>query len=123
MDFEEVEHLMLQARKKKKKCLRRKKKKTDDCQLIIIKIETYCLSRVTWEEVQPVINMLEVIFGMDAPPYVKSVIQRIKSKFKYELYGRTIVNTQQVVMNRNTIEAMTKVTKDMAHSVLSLLEM
>lgn len=101
---------MLQARKKKKKCLRRKKKKTDDFQLIIIKIETYCLSRVTWEEVQPVLNMLEAIFGMDAPPYVKSVIQRIKSKFKYELYGRTIVNTQQVVMNRNTIEAMTKVT-------------
>lgn len=104
---------MLQARKKKKKCLRRKKKKTDDFQLIIIKIETYCLSRVTWEEVQPVLNMLEAIFGiMDAPPYVKSAIQRIKSKFKYELYGRTIVNTQQVVMNRNTIEAMTKVTNN-----------
>ena len=29
---------------------------------------------------------------------------------KKAIYGRTIVNTQQVVMNRNTIEAMTKVT-------------
>ena len=39
-------------------------------------------------------------------------IKRIKRKFKKAIYGKTIVKTQQVVMNRNTIEAMTKVTNN-----------
>ena len=99
-----------QASMKSKSSLRRNRKKTCDCKLPFTKIEAYCLTRVTWEEVSPIINMIELVYGIDPPPCVKAFIKRIKRKFKKAIYGKTIVKTQQVVMNRNTIEAMTKVT-------------
>jgi hypothetical protein len=98
-----------QASMKSKSSLRRNKKNTCTSKLSFTKIETYCLTRVTWDEVSPIINMIELLYGIDPPPSIKAFVRRVKRKFRITIYGKTIVKTQQVVMNRNTIEAMTKV--------------
>lgn len=99
-----------QASMKSKSSLRRTQKKANTCRLTITKIETYCLTRVTWEEVKPIFNMVEHIYGFNAPPEVMACLTKIKKRFKQIIYGKTIVKTQRVVMNRNTIEAMTTLT-------------
>lgn len=101
-----------QASMKSKSSLRRTQKKAKTCRLTITNIETYCLTRVTWEEVKPILNMVEHIYGFNAPPEVMASLTKIKKRYKQIIYGKTIVKTQRVVMNRNTIEAMTKVTKN-----------
>lgn len=101
-----------QASMKSKSSLRRTQKKANTCRLTITNIETYCLTRVTWEEVKPILNMVEHIYGFNAPPEVMACLTKIKKRYKQIIYGKTIVKTQRVVMNRNTIEAMTKVTKN-----------
>ena len=44
-----------QASMKSKSSLRRTQKKANTCRLTITNIETYCLTRVTWEEVKPIL--------------------------------------------------------------------
>ena len=56
-----------QASMKSKSSLRRTQKKANTCRLTITNIETYCLTRVTWEEVKPILNMVEHIYGFNAP--------------------------------------------------------
>ena len=85
---------------KSKSSLRRTQKKANTCRL----------TRVTWEEVKPILNMVEHIYGFNAPPEVMACLTKIKKRFKQIIYGKTIVKTQRVVMNRNTIEAMTTLT-------------
>ena len=45
---------------KSKSSLRRTQKKANTCRLTITNIETYCLTRVTWEEVKPILSKREI---------------------------------------------------------------
>ena len=53
-------------------------------------LEKYALSRATWEEARPIVDLLEIKWGLDPPPPVAAVIQRIKEKFSQLIYGPKI---------------------------------
>ena len=80
---EEKEALNLQPRKRKKK---RKKIRLRDYSIetfnsFIEAIENYLISRKDWRVVEPIIFMMEVIFGMDGPPIIKALISRVNKHF------------------------------------------
>ena len=80
---DEKEALCPQPRKRKKK---RKQKRLrgitiDSLYSFIDEMEIYLISRKDWRIVEPVIFMMEVIFGMDGPPKVRGLITRVNKHF------------------------------------------
>ena len=67
-------------------------------------------SKSSLRRTQKKANTCRLIYGFNAPPEVMACLTKIKKRFKQIIYGKTIVKTQRVVMNRNTIEAMTTLT-------------
>jgi hypothetical protein len=62
---------------------------------------------VTWEEARSHVDLLEKIFGINAPRQVVIVINRIKERFRAET---NIYKAKKVVLNNNHFEAVNKVT-------------
>lgn len=70
-------------------------------------IEKIAMGCVTWEEARSHVDLLEKIFGINAPRQVVIVINRIKERFRAET---NIYKAKKVVLNNNHFEAVNKVT-------------
>lgn len=93
-DLEEQEHVgpLSQSGKRKRKRLKRVYNAITN-QKIIIEVDMiidYCMECVTWEEAKPLINLLEAVFGINAPPVVKKGITKVKKKFADLIHGPSI---------------------------------
>ena len=75
------------------------KKVLTDTRPFVHEIEDYCKDCVDWNEVRPIVNMLESIIPRDGPPELLASIKRIKNEFKKRLYG-TKIHTKNLVMKR-----------------------
>ena len=81
---------------------------------LVIKLEKvikYCMECVRWEDAKPHVDLLEKIYGIDAPPKVTAAINKIKRKFGM-CAPRQFNKTSKVVMKNNRFEAVNKITKN-----------
>ena len=93
--------------KKREKNLRQKEQ-------LVIKLEKVvkiCMECVRWEDAKPHVDLLEKIYGIDAPPNVTAAISKIKRKFGM-MTPRQLIKTRKVVMKDNHFEAVNKITKN-----------
>lgn len=82
--------------------------------LLLLKIKTierYCKDCVEWNEVRPIIHMLEAIVPRDGPPEVWNAIRRIKKHFSVRIYGKSII-AKKVDIGHAKIGAMNKFTRN-----------
>ena len=68
-------------------------------------LEKYALSRATWEEARPIVDLLEIKWGLDPPPPVAAVIQRVKEKFSQLIYGPKIDSHDTIQGDKNSFES------------------
>lgn len=81
---------------------------------LVIKLENVvkiCMECVRWEDAKPHVDLLEKIYGIDAPPIVAAAINKIKRKFGL-VDSRQLIMASKVVMKDNHFEAMNKITKN-----------
>lgn len=68
-------------------------------------LEKYAISRATWEEARPIVDMMEIMWGLDPPPPVAAAIQRIKEKFSHLIYGPKIDSHDTIQGDKNNFES------------------
>jgi hypothetical protein len=81
---------------------------------LVIKLEKvikYCMGCVRWEDAKPHVDLLEKIYGIDAPPNVMADINKVKRKFG-KCKPRQFVKISKAVMKNNRFEAVNKITKN-----------
>lgn len=96
-----------------KKNLRRKSRceKVQEYSISVKTLEQLGMDCMTWGEAKHYVDLMEKVFGMNPPPFVKASIRRIKRKFRKKSYHQVIM-TKKVVMKYNHLEAMNKITKN-----------
>ena len=68
---------------------------------LVIKFENVvkiCMECVRWEDAKPHVDLLEKIYGIDAPPIVAAAINKIKRKFG-------LVDSRQLIMASKVVIA------------------
>ena len=94
--------------------VRKKEKNLRQKEQLVIKLENVvkiCMECVRWEDAKPHVDLLEKIYGIDAPPNVPAAINKIKRKFGM-CTPRQFIKASKVVMKDNHFEAVNKITKN-----------
>ena len=67
-------------------------------------LEDYCMSRTIWDEVMPILYMMEIRWGLHPPPPVAAVINKVKAKFNKLEYGPMIDSHDVIQGDKNNFE-------------------
>ena len=123
---DEQEALKPRSRKRKRK--RPRKKKNPNLILSIIeRVENYLINRVEWDEVRPVVNMIEAVFARDGPPELWKAVKRIMKHFDEKLYGVKIIKEGDIIHgDKNEVKRGGKIEKiysDDNSEIFKLLEL
>ena len=88
----------LKPRSHRKGHKRSRKKKTNiSFSEAICAFERYCIDRMYWPDVRPLIDMVEAIFPRGDPPELWSAIKRIKKHFDEKIYGVKIIKEGDII--------------------------
>ena len=72
----------------------------------------YCMSRVTWEEARPIMDMIEKYIGQGAPPCVLVALVKVRDKFGHQMFG-SVIKTKNLSMINTTVKGpLNKITKN-----------